>query len=200
MIVVINYGLGNLHSVEKAIAYVGGDVTVSDDPQTILAAEKVVLPGVGAFADGMQGLASCGLDSVVKEAAARGKPILGICLGMQLFFDDSEEQGTHEGLGLLKGRVKAFRQPGIKIPQIGWNQLEIQKQAILMKDIDQGSYVYFNHGYYCDPENPSDVLTNTDYGITFASSVQHDNIQGVQFHPEKSQKVGLQIMRNFVEQ
>ncbi len=200
MIAVINYGLGNLHSVEKAIAYVGGNVTVSDDPQIILAAEKVVLPGVGAFADGMEGLAARGLVSVVKEAAARGKPILGICLGMQLFFDESEEQGKHEGLGLLQGAVKAFRQPGIKIPQIGWNQLEIQKQAALMKDIDRGSYVYFNHGYYCDPENPSDVLTNTDYGIRFASSVQHDNIQGVQFHPEKSQKVGLQIIRNFVEQ
>ena len=199
MIAVINYGLGNLHSVQKAINFVGGNAYVTDDPETILSANKVVLPGVGAFADGMKGLISLGLDAVVKELVKKGKPLLGICLGMQLFFDESEEQGRHQGLGLLKGKVKAFRQPGIKIPQIGWNQLEITKTASLMEDIQQGSYVYFNHGYYCIADDMSDILAMTNYGVQFASSVQRENVYGVQFHPEKSQKVGLKIIQNFVE-
>jgi glutamine amidotransferase len=199
MIAVINYGLGNLHSVQKAIAYAGGQAEVTDDPETILQAEKVVLPGVGAFADGMSGLVSRGLVSPLKEAALAGKPFLGICLGMQLFFEESEEKGRHQGLGLLKGKVKVFDQPGIKIPQIGWNQLKIEKDSWLMENIQQGSYVYFNHGYYCQPENRSDILTTTMYGIQFASSVQRENVLGVQFHPEKSQKIGLKIIQNFVE-
>ncbi|MBN2045875.1 MAG: imidazole glycerol phosphate synthase subunit HisH [Anaerolineales bacterium] len=199
MITVINYGLGNLHSVEKAIAYAGGDAKVTDDPEMILKADKVVLPGVGAFADGMKGLAARGVVSSVKETALSGKPLLGICLGMQLFFEASEEDGHHEGLGLLKGKVKAFDQPGIKIPQIGWNQLEIDKPSRLMQEIQQGSYVYFNHGYYCIPEDVSDILTTTWYGVRFASTVQRENVIGVQFHPEKSQQIGLKIIRNFVE-
>ena len=199
MIAVINYGLGNLHSVQKAIAFVGGNPVVTDDPETILRANKVVLPGVGAFADGMKGLASRNLVSVVEEVAMQGTPLLGICLGMQLFFTDSEEQGFHQGLGLIKGSVSAFQQPGIKVPQIGWNQLEISKPASLMWDIQPGSYVYFNHGFYCAPNNSSDILTTTHYGLLFTSSVQKDNIFGVQFHPEKSQKIGLKILRNFVE-
>lgn len=199
MIAVINYGLGNLHSVQKAIAFVGGNPEVADDPETILRANKVVLPGVGAFADGMKGLAFRNLDTVVKEVARRGTPLLGICLGMQLFFRDSEEQGFHKGLGLIKGSVSEFQQPGIKVPQIGWNQLEISKPSTLMQGLQQGSYVYFNHGYYCTPEDPSDILTTTKYGLQFASSVQRENIFGVQFHPEKSQKIGLKILRNFVE-
>lgn len=199
MIVVVNYGLGNLHSVRKAIAFVGGDVVVSDNPQTILNAEKVVLPGVGAFADGMAGLESRGLVPVVQEAAAQGKPLLGICLGMQLLFEESEEQGQHEGLGLLPGKVVFFRQPGIKVPQIGWNQVEINKPSSLMDGIKTGDYYYFNHSYYCVPDDQADVLTRTEYGIRFASSVARQNIFGVQFHPEKSQKTGLQILKNFVE-
>lgn len=199
MIAVINYGLGNLHSVQKAISFVGGNPEVTDDPETILRANKVVLPGVGAFADGMKGLASRNLDSVVKEVAWQGRPLLGICLGMQLFFEDSEEQGFHQGLGLIKGTVSAFQHPGIKVPQIGWNQLEISKPATLMQQIRQGSYVYFNHGYYCIPKDSSDILTTTKYGFPFASSIQRGNILGVQFHPEKSQKIGLKILRNFVE-
>jgi len=199
MIAVINYGLGNLHSVQKAIAFVGGNPQVTDDPESILRANKVVLPGVGAFADGMKGLASRNLVSVVEEVARQGKPVLGICLGMQLFFTDSEEQGLHKGLGLINGSVSAFQQPGIKVPQIGWNQLEISKPGTLMQDIQQGSYVYFNHGFYCSPADSSDILTTTKYGLQFTSSVQKGNIFGVQFHPEKSQKIGLKILRNFVE-
>lgn len=199
MIVIVNYGLGNLHSVRKAIAFVGGDVVVSDDPQTILNAEKVVLPGVGAFADGIAGLESRGLVPVVREAAAQGKPLLGICLGMQLLFEESEEQGQHKGLGLLPGNVVFFRQPGIKVPQIGWNQVEISKPSPLMEVIKTGDYYYFNHSYYCVPDDDTDVLTRTEYGTMFASSVVRANIYGVQFHPEKSQKTGLQILKNFVE-
>ncbi|MCB2178380.1 imidazole glycerol phosphate synthase subunit HisH [bacterium] len=199
MIAVINYGLGNLHSVQKAIIFAGGDAQITDDPEAILRADKVVLPGVGAFADGMKGLLSRGLVSAVKEAAYAGKPVLGICLGMQLFFEQSEEDGLHEGLGLLKGEVISFDQPGIKIPQIGWNQLNIQKSSPLVGNLLEGSYVYFNHGYYCVPEDPADILTTTNYGIRFASSVQQGNIFGVQFHPEKSQKIGLKMIQNFVE-
>jgi glutamine amidotransferase len=199
MIAIINYGLGNLHSVHKAAAYVGGEAVVTDDPQTILKADKVILPGVGAFADGMKGLGSRKLGRVVREVAAQGKPLLGICLGMQLLFEQSEEQGQHQGLGLLAGIVVLFQQPGIKVPQIGWNQVEVIKTSGLMSGIREGDYFYFNHGYYCVPEHAGDVLTNTDYGGQFASSVERGNIFGVQFHPEKSQKNGLQVLKNFVE-
>ena len=147
----------------------------------------------------MKGLVSRGLVSSIKEAVLAGKPLLGICLGMQLFFDESEEKGHHQGLGLLRGKVKVFDQPGIKIPQIGWNQLKVLRFTPLMKDIQQGSYVYFNHGYYCQPDSKSEILTTTEYGFMFASSVQRENIFGVQFHPEKSQNVGLKIIQNFVE-
>ncbi len=199
MIAIINYGLGNLHSVQKAIAFVGGETVVTDDAEMILSAEKIILPGVGAFADGMKGLDSRGLVPVVREAAALDIPLLGICLGMQLLFEASEEQGRHQGLGLLSGEVVYFRHPGIKVPQIGWNQVEINKTSGFLKGIRNGDYFYFNHGYYCVPDDEGDVLTMTTYGVRFASSVEKGNIFGVQFHPEKSQKTGLQILKNFVE-
>lgn len=199
MIAVVNYGLGNLHSVQKAIAYVGGDAQVTADPDTILKAEKVVLPGVGAFADGMKGLISRGLTSAIQDVAGTGKPLLGICLGMQLLFETSEEGGNHPGLGLLPGVVKGFRDPNLKIPQIGWNQLEIRSQNSLLAGLNQGNYVYFNHGYYCVPQNTAHILATVTYGLQFAAAVQRENIYGVQFHPEKSQQIGLKIMRNFVE-
>lgn len=199
MIAVVNYGLGNLHSVQKAIASVGGDARVTDDPELILQAEKVVLPGVGAFADGMKGLAARSLTSVIHGAAGAGIPLLGICLGMQLLFESSEEGGIHPGLGLLPGEVKEFRGPNLKIPQIGWNQLDIRDQTSLLAGLEQGNYVYFNHSYYCVPKNPADILATTTYGLQFAAAVQKGNISGVQFHPEKSQRIGLKIIRNFVE-
>jgi glutamine amidotransferase len=183
MIAVINYGLGNLHSVQKAVANVGGAAVVTDDAQEIMGADKVVLPGVGAFADGM----------------AQGKPLLGICLGMQLLFEESEEQGHHLGLGLLAGKVVLFQDPGVKVPQIGWNQVQIDKQSDLISGINDGEYFYFNHGYYCIPGETRDVLTRTDYGTSFASAVERETIFGVQFHPEKSQHSGLLILKNFVE-
>lgn len=199
MIAIINYGLGNLHSVQKAVAYVGGNAVVTEDAELILNARKIILPGVGAFADGMEGLESRNLVSVVKKAAALNKPLLGICLGMQLLFDASEEKGEHPGLGLLPGRVIPFTQPGIKVPQIGWNQIEISKPSCLVDEVRNGDYFYFNHGYYCVPDDERDVLTFTDYGVRFASSVEKGNVFGLQFHPEKSQKTGLQILKNFVE-
>ena len=199
MIAIINYGLGNLHSVQKAAAFVGGDAFVTDAAEEILSADKMILPGVGAFADGMAGLETRSLVPVVKEFAASGKPILGICLGMQLLFEEGSEQGYHDGLGLLKGSVVPFSGKEIKIPQIGWNQLEICTRSNLLAGIENEDYVYFNHGYYCKPENPGDVLTTTNYGIQYASSVKNGQVFGVQFHPEKSQKNGLRILKNFVE-
>lgn len=200
MIAIINYGLGNLHSVKKAVEFVGGKALVTEDANLILQADKIILPGVGAFQDGMDGLRSRDLVSPIIEAANAGKLILGICLGMQLLFEESEEQGHHTGLGLIEGKVKFFNQPDIKVPQIGWNQLQLeQKEAFLLQGIADGDYVYFNHGYYCEPPNPSYVIASTDYGTRFAASVQKNNLNGVQFHPEKSQSIGLQILKNFVE-
>lgn len=199
MIAIINYGLGNLHSVRKAVAYVGGEAEVTDDADLMLKAEKIILPGVGAFSDGMTGLDSRGLVSVLKQVIALGKPLLGICLGMQLLFDESHEQGMHQGLGLLPGKVTAFTQPEIKVPQIGWNQITISKPSNLMDGIRDGDYFYFNHSYYCVPDDERDVLTITEYGTQFASSIERGKIFGVQFHPEKSQTSGLRILRNFVE-
>lgn len=199
MITIINYGLGNLHSVQKAVANVGGEAVVTDDDQEIIGAEKVILPGVGAFADGMKGLESRGLVSVVQEVAAQGKPLLGICLGMQLLFEESEEQGRYQGLGLLAGKVVQFKHPGVKVPQIGWNQVQVSKSSDLMDGIQDGDYFYFNHGYYCIPADADDVLTMTEYGVSFASSVERELIIGMQFHPEKSQQRGLQVLKNFVE-
>jgi imidazole glycerol-phosphate synthase subunit HisH len=199
VIAIINYGLGNLHSVQKAAAYVGGNAVVTDDIQAILSADKIILPGVGAFADGMKGLESRGLVPVIREAVKLSKPLLGICLGMQLLFEMSEEQGLHPGLGLLAGKVVVFNQPGIKVPHIGWNQIEISKQSNLLNGIQDGDYFYFNHSYYCIPENNRDVLTTTEHGVRFSSMVENGSIFGVQFHPEKSQKTGLKILKNFVE-
>ncbi|BBB48744.1 imidazole glycerol phosphate synthase subunit HisH [Pelolinea submarina] len=199
MIAVVNYGLGNLHSVQKAVAFVGGDPQVTDDPQVILNADKIILPGVGAFADGMRELDARGLTGVIKEAALRSIPLLGICLGMQLLFDESEEKGTHAGLELVPGCVVFFRQKEIKVPQIGWNQVVPAKESPLTQGIQKGAYFYFNHGYYCCPQDEADVLLTTDYGLRYASAVQRGNVFGVQFHPEKSQKCGLQLLKNFVE-
>ena len=199
MIAVVNYGLGNLHSVQKALAHVGGEAVITADPQTILEAEKVVLPGVGAFADGMRGLESRGLVPAVREAARRGTPFLGICLGMQLLFDTSDEQGRHPGLGLLAGKVRRFPAKGVKVPQIGWNQVRPAKASKLLAGLGEGDYFYFNHGYYCEPADPGTPLTITEYGLPYASAVEKGNIFGVQYHPEKSQRTGLQLLKNFVE-
>ena len=198
MIALIDYGIGNLRSVHKALQAVGADVHLTEDRQVILAADKVVLPGVGAFGDGMRGLRERGLDSAVLELARRGTPLLGICVGMQLLFEVGEELGEYAGLGLLPGRVKRFPEGGLKIPQTGWNQIEPAGSHPLLAGLPAGSYAYFNHSFYCDAA-PADVIGWTDYGLRYASVVACGNILGAQFHPEKSQSVGLRILRNFVE-
>jgi glutamine amidotransferase len=199
-VILIDAGTGNLRSVQKALECVGANVERTNDPQRVLSGKRVVLPGVGAFGDFMSGLRTRGLEGVIKEVARRGIPLLGICVGMQALFDVGLEMGQHRGLELLKGRVTRFAESlPVKVPHTGWNQLEIADKGSLLHGIESGAYVYFNHSYYCQPEEPLDVIATTDYGIEYACAIQHENIFGVQFHPEKSQAVGLQILKDFLE-
>ena len=200
MIALIDYGVGNLRSVEKALTSVGGDVCITSDADQIAAAEKVVLPGVGHFGDGMSGLIERDLVEPIIESVNQKKPFLGICLGMQLFFSGSDEAPGISGLNLLPGMVRLFEGNSIKIPQIGWNQINPKGVSRILDGIEPGSYAYFNHGYYCDPSRDENILATTEYGIEYASVVGQDHLYGVQYHPEKSQQVGLRILRNFVEQ
>lgn len=197
-IALIDYGIGNLRSVQKALEHVGAPVTLTEDPAAILAAEKVVLPGVGAFGDGMKGLRARGLVETVRRVAARGTPLLGICLGMQVLFESGEEMGEHAGLGLLPGRVRRFQAVGLKVPHTGWNQIEPCADSPLLYGLPRGAYAYFNHSYYCQAQ-PADTLAVTDYGGAYPSIVGRGRVYGIQFHPEKSQQVGLSLLRNFVE-
>jgi imidazole glycerol-phosphate synthase subunit HisH len=199
-VILIDAGTGNLRSVQKALEVVGAKVLCTCDPQKALAGNKVVLPGVGAFGDFMSGLRSRGLESVIKEIAVRGTSLLGICVGMQALFEIGEEIAEHTGLGLLPGSVVRFAESlEVKVPHTGWNQIEVRDDAALFNGIRARAYVYFNHSYYCQAEYQSDICATTDYGLNYACAVQRDNIFGVQFHPEKSQAVGLQILRNFLE-
>lgn len=199
-IILIDAGTGNLRSVQKALESVGATVERTDDPRKVSSGKKVVLPGVGAFGDFMAGLRVRGLEDAVKEIAARAVPLFGICVGMQALLEVGEEMGDHEGLGLLKGTVVKFADTlSVKIPHTGWNQVRVKKEAALFDQINDGAYVYFNHSYYCLPENHSDVIAEVEYGIRYVCAVRHENVFGVQFHPEKSQTVGLQILKNFVE-
>jgi imidazole glycerol-phosphate synthase subunit HisH len=199
-LILIDAGTGNLRSVQKALEAVGADVLCTNDPRRVIQGRRVVLPGVGAFGDFMSGLRARGLEDVVKQVVARGVPMLGICVGMQALFEIGEEMAEFAGLGLLPGRVVRFAEaPGVKVPHTGWNQLEIRENVPLFNGINSGAYVYFNHSYYCRAENPTDIIATVDYGLQYACSVQRKNIFGVQFHPEKSQAVGLQILSNFLE-
>ena len=199
-VVLIDAGTGNLRSVQKALETIGANVLRTDDPQLVLSGKRVVLPGVGAFGDFMSGLRSRGLEDAIKETARRGVPLLGICVGMQALFDVGEEMGEHAGLALLAGKVVRFAESlPVKVPHTGWNQIEFENEALLFSGIDPGAYVYFNHSYYCQAWNSSDVTGMTDYGVRYACAVKRENIFGVQFHPEKSQAVGLRILKNFVE-
>lgn len=192
MIAVVDYGGGNLSSVLKAFRYLGADAVATSDADIVRAADKIVLPGVGSFGDAAESLAKSGIDSVIKEEIAKGKPFFGICLGMQLLFEKSEESVGAKGLGLLKGTVKKFP-PADKVPHIGWNDLSEVKSAFLT----EGSYVYFVHGYYA--ELCSETAAVTQYaGVRFTSAVASGNIFATQFHPEKSGEVGLEILRRFV--
>lgn len=196
--VIIDYGMGNLRSVEKAVEAVGGKPEISGSPEKILEADRLILPGVGAFGDAMENLRRDKLDAAIHEAVKRGKPLLGLCLGLQLLFTESEEFGKHEGLNLIPGNVLKFSQPGLRVPHIGWNQVEKIKVDPLLKDIAEGSYFYFVHSYYVQPEKPEDILCWTEYGAPFCSIAGHDRVWGAQFHPEKSQETGKQLLRNFL--
>ena len=199
-VVLIDAGTGNLRSVQKALEAVGANVLRTDDPKKVVSGGRVVLPGVGAFGDFMSGLRARGLEEAVNDTVQRGIPLLGICVGMQALFEIGEEMGEHKGMGLLQGKVVKFADSlSVKIPHTGWNQLEARNDARLFDQVNDGAYVYFNHSYYCQPQNSSDVLATTDYGMNYACAVQCENIFGVQFHPEKSQAVGLKILKNFLE-
>lgn len=198
MIAIIDYGMGNLRSVQKGFEKVGHKANITSNPEDVRKAEKVVLPGVGAFGDAMHNLREAGMIDVIDETVKAGKPFLGICLGLHLMFDTSEEFGLHEGLGILPGMVKLLP-PGLKVPHIGWNQIEIQKHDAILKGIPEGSAFYFVHSYYVLPDKPEQITTLTDYGIKFASIVSRDNVFGIQFHPEKSSTLGLSILKNFGE-
>ncbi len=198
MIAIIDYDAGNLKSVEKALAFLGHPCVPSRDKDEILRADGAILPGVGAFGDAMSQLEKYGLDRVVRELVSRRIPLLGICLGLQLLFDSSEECGGVPGLGLLPGRVVRFSQEhGLKIPHIGWNSLELHNGGRLFHGIPDGSYVYFVHSYYLKADDPGIVKAVTAYGDLFDASVEDGNIFACQFHPEKSGSVGLRILENF---
>lgn len=198
MIAIIDYGIGNLRSVQKALEKIGADARLIDTPAGLASAVALVLPGVGAFGDCADHLRDAGFVEPVMESARAGVPLLGICVGMQLLFDESEEMGRHKGLGLLPGRVRRFAGE-LKVPQIGWNQIEWKRENPLSAGVASGAYAYFVHSYYVQPDEPSHVLATTDYGAEYASIVGEGNILATQFHPEKSQDVGLTILRNFVE-
>jgi len=198
-IALIDYGIGNLRSVKKAFEAVGANIIQTSDPDEILNADKVVLPGVGAFQDGLSGLQKRNLIPTLNEIKRRKTPFLGICLGMQLLFERSSEMGNTRGLGFISGEVRKFSDKALKIPQTGWNQINTINSSPLLGSIKDQSYVYFNHSYYCDPLDKQDTIAQTEYGKSYASAVQKGSIYGVQFHPEKSQKIGLTILKNFVE-
>lgn len=197
-VTMIDYGFGNLRSVEKALEHAGATVTVTADPAAVRRAQKLVLPGVGAFGAGMAALEERRLREPILEAAAAGVPLLGICLGMQLLFERSEEMGEHEGLGLLPGSVVRFPGEGLKVPHMGWNQLQAERAHPLLAGIADGAHTYFVHSYYCQPAAPEDLIATAGYGGPFAAVAGRGNVAGLQFHPEKSQRVGLRILGNFL--
>ena len=201
MIAIMDYGVGNLFSLCSSLERIGAETVVTSDPEVIAKADKLILPGVGAFADAARKLRDSGLDQVIQEQAAKGKEIMGICLGMQLLFEKSYEFGEHTGLGLLKGSVIGMEgtiPPELKIPHIGWNALHFCKESKLLRYIKEGDCVYFVHSYYVDPGAES-VVATAEYGKAVTAAVQQGNVMGCQFHPEKSGEVGLNILRAFCE-
>ncbi len=197
MIAIVDYGMGNLRSVEKGFLKVGADVNVTSDPKEVDNAYAIVLPGVGAFRDCMRNLEEMSLRESIIRAIEKGKPYLGICLGLQILFTVSEEFGMSKGLNILDGRVVRFPGNNLKVPHMGWNTIKIHKRPPILSTIDNESFVYFVHSYYVLPANKDVVATTTDYGITFTSMVWKENIFATQFHPEKSQQHGLRILREF---
>jgi glutamine amidotransferase len=196
MITILDYAINNLRSVEKAFVSLGVAVEVSNDPQKIRRAQKIVLPGVGAFADAMTNLRLRNLTEVLRDKVDAGTPLLGLCLGLQLLFSESEEFGRTLGFNFIPGKVKRLP-PNLKVPHIGWNQLYLKRPDPLLEGIPEASFVYFVHSYYADPDSHEDILATTDYSIEFPAIARRGNVWATQFHPEKSQDVGLRILKNF---
>ncbi len=197
MIAINDYGVGNLRSVEKAFEAVAKPALVTSDTRAIGEADRLVLPGVGAFGECARRLRKSGLDKLVLEAAAQDKPVLGLCVGLQLMFDEGHEFGIHEGLGLMRGRIVRFPEPGPHVPQIGWNQIENIKPHPLLEGLSSGTYFYFVHSYHIETEQRDVVVAETEYGIRYPSVCARGSVCGVQFHPEKSQDAGLRLLANF---
>lgn len=200
MTAIIDYDAGNIRSVEKALIRLGEDVTVTADPDIILTADRVILPGVGAFGDAMAALKRTGLDEVIRKVVEKGTPFLGICLGLQLLFQRSEEAPGVEGLGILEGEVLRIpEKDGLKIPHMGWNSLHLEHDGRLFRGIEEDSYVYFVHSYYLRAANVESVKASAEYGVHIHASVESGNVFACQFHPEKSSDTGLRILKNFIE-
>lgn len=200
MVAIIDYDAGNIKSVEKALLHLGEEVIITRDREQILNSDKVILPGVGAFGDAMEKLRSYGLDKVIYEVVERKIPFLGICLGLQLLFEKSDETPGVKGLGILPGEILRIPdKEGIKIPHMGWNSVKIKENARVFKDVPQDSYVYFVHSYYLKAGREEDVAATTEYSTLIHAAVEHDNVFACQFHPEKSSEIGLKILKNFVE-
>jgi glutamine amidotransferase len=197
MIAILDYGVGNLRSVEKAFEAVGAQASLTGDAGLIRDADRIVLPGVGAFGECADRLRVSGLDQLVLEAVEQGKPVLGLCVGLQLMFDEGHEFGVHKGLGLIGGRVIRFPDGGPHVPQIGWNQIEEVEPHPLLSGLGDGTYFYFVHSYHVVPDDPQTVLAKTEYGIRYPSICGAGSVFGVQFHPEKSQDAGLRLLANF---
>lgn len=197
-IAIIDYGVGNLRSVEKAFTSQGIEAVVTSDEKVLRAADKLVLPGVGAFKACMDGLKARGFDELVLDAAKTGKPIIGLCVGLQMMFDEGHEFGIHKGLGLMPGRVVKFPDK-LRVPHIGWNQVEFKRDHKVFTDLPSQTFFYFVHSFYVESADSGCVLGETDYGMRYASICGRDNIVGVQFHPEKSQTAGLRLLKNFAE-
>lgn len=201
MVAIVDYGVGNLFSLKSSFAAIGAEIVVTDDPSVLEKADRIILPGVGAFGDAAEKLRQTGLDKVLKELAAKGKPLMGICLGMQLLFDKGYEYGEHDGLGLISGNVKPIADvipKGLKIPHIGWNALDFKADCPLFKYINPGDHVYFVHSFYAADCEES-VIATAEYGATLTAAAAKGNVYGCQFHPEKSGNVGLNILRAFCE-
>lgn len=196
MILVIDYGMGNLRSVQKAFEFLGYDATISEDVSLIDKASHVVLPGDAAFGDAMRNLREGGWDRAILKSIESGRPFLGICVGLQLMFSESEERGTHQGLDLLPGKVRRFPSSE-RVPQIGWNQIAISRKCAILEGVPEGSFFYFVHSYYVETSVCEDSVATTEYGMEYTSIAQRDHVYGVQFHPEKSQDFGLKILDNF---
>jgi glutamine amidotransferase len=197
-VAIIDYGVGNLRSVEKAFRAGGVEASVSSDERVLRAAEKLVLPGVGAFRACMEALAARGFDRLVRERVEGGTPLLGVCVGMQMLFEESEEFGRTRGLGFLRGCVRRFPE-GLRVPQVGWNQVEWRRAHTLSRGIDDKTFFYFVHSFFCEAVDGEAVVGETEYGLSYASVVARRNVCGVQFHPEKSQAAGLRLLKNFAE-